>query len=210
MAAGNKLAGTVFFGVSVALAILGAGAIMAESEMTFINMPLFIFILLLVVGGIVFLMRKPLRRVWFIAGPEWLNLVIFDIILTAIAGGALLLINSLCADTSGFEETDVVVARKIVKTRHKTQTSGRRSYATGPAYHEYYLELSYPDGREMEIKPPYKMYKNASEGDSAYIKTGKGALFMRVCDPKTFRLKHPPRKHRKRMYGRRNQYDLPK
>ncbi|MDE5874323.1 MAG: hypothetical protein K2H15_01650 [Muribaculaceae bacterium] len=196
---GNKAGSTILFGVLTGLSILGAGAIMAESEMTFINIPLFLITLLVFGGGILFLCRKWVSRVSFFSAPLWVNIAFFDIVFAAIGGGGILLANSIGCDSSGFEEKEAVVERKITKTRHKTQTTGRRTYSSGAPYYEYYLEIRYPDGSRRELKPDYKIYKKASEGDTVCLKVGRGRLGMVVVDARTLRLKHPPHKRKGRV-----------
>lgn len=185
---------TVLFGVLTGIAICGAGAIMAESEITFINIWIFLFLLLIVGLGLGWLFRRTLLCLAWPSMPEWVNILFIGVIFTAIAGGGILLVNSLCGDSAKFEEREVVVERKIVKTRHRTQQSGRHTYSTGAPYHVYYLELKFPDGQKMEVQPPYKVYKQATKGDTAFIRAGRGALFLPVCDMKSLRLKHPHKK----------------
>lgn len=204
--AGSTAVSTILFGVLTGLAILGAGAIMAESEITFINIPFFLIILLVLFGGILFLCRRWIPRVSFFSAPVWINIAFLDIALTAIAGGGLLLVNSIGCDSSGFEEKEGIVERKIIKTRHKTQTTGRRTYSSGAPYHEYYLGILYPDGSRGELRPDYKLYQAASAGDTVCVKIGRGRLGMEVVDAKTLRLKHPPhkRKGRTKFFGTRS------
>ncbi|MDE6793452.1 MAG: hypothetical protein K2J48_10260 [Muribaculaceae bacterium] len=201
---GERAWNTFLFGVLTGMAILGAGAIMAESEITFINIWIFLFLLLLAGLGLGRLFRRTvLCRAWS-GMPEWVNMVFIAIVFTAITGGGILLVNSLCSDSGRMEEREVVVERKIIKTRHKTQTTGRHTYSSGAPYHVYYLELKFADGRKVEIQPPYKVYQKAEKGDTALIRVGRGALMMNVCDPKSLRLKHPPLKRKRFGFGHGN------
>lgn len=192
---------TVIFGVAIALAILGAGAIMVEREITFINMPLFLMTLFLIGAGMGFIIRGGLMKLSYLTVPDWVNISVFALLFTAVAGGAALLWNSFGADEKNMEEREVIVERKIIKTRHKTQTTGRHTYSTGAPYHVYYLELKFPDGRKMEIQPKYDVYKKSEKGDTALIRVGRGALMMNVCEPKSLRLKHPPLKRKRFGFG---------
>ncbi|MDE7108375.1 MAG: hypothetical protein K2O49_00190 [Muribaculaceae bacterium] len=193
---------TVVSGVAIALSILGAGAILVESEITLINIPLFVSILFIIGMGIGVILRHPLRKL-LPTLPLWLDAVIFAIFFASVAGGTLLLCNSLTADNSRFEETTVIVERKIIKTRHRGGSSGRRSYNPGTPYKVYYLEVLFPDGRKREIHPDYKVYQKAESGDSAYMKTGRGALGLQICEPKSLRLKHNKGHRKRHRYGLR-------
>ena len=199
---------TVLFGLLTGVAICGAGAIMAESEITFINIWIFLILLFMAGLGLGRLFRRTLLcRAWP-GMPEWVNILFIGIVFTAITGGGILLVNSLCGDSTKYEEREVVVERKIVKTRHRTQQSGRHSYSTGAPYHVYYLELKFADGREIEIQPSYKVYKQVAKGDTAFIRAGRGALFLPVCDVQSLRLKHPHKKKaRPRFYRHRRSRD---
>lgn len=191
---------SIVFGVAIALIILGAGALLAESEVTLVNIPAFLLILIIIGVGVGIIIRRMLERI-SPSTPVWVNAAVFAIFFASVTGGTALLFNSLAADKSCFEEMPVVIERKIIKTRHRGGSAGRRSYNPGTPYKVYYLELRFPDGRKREVHPDYKIYMKANKGDSAFIKVGRGALFLPVCDAASLRLKHPERGGRHRKFG---------
>lgn len=188
----------ILAGMSVGVLLLLLGGIAAELETTLVS-GLLLFGAIAAVGCATGIFVAPrLSRLTGI-GNRVVNYVGYVAAFTVAVGGTVLIVNDLAADTESFREEKAVVERRIVKTRHRSHRTGRHSYSSGTPYKVYYLEVRLPGGESIELQPAYKEYVKASEGDTATVRVGRGALGMKMVDPRTFRL--PKKKKARRRYG---------
>lgn len=95
-----------------------------------------------------------------------------------------------------------VVERLYTKTRHRTRRVGRRTYAQGPAYKVYFMDVEFGDDRTRSLEIKKKNYDDLSKGDTIGIRIKKGKLGITTFDPAHFDI---PQKKRAKKRNRADQ-----
>lgn len=135
----------------------------------------------------------------------YLNFPIHLVVATIVISAAFLMGNYFATDFSSLPEEKVIIENRLRETRYHTKRVSRRVYTRGAPYYVYYLEVSLPDGKPMEVYVEKSVYDKALAGDTATVRFGRGALSLPVINPRSLKLLHPRSKsksrHRCKFFG---------
>lgn len=122
-------------------------------------------------------------------GKFALNFPIHLVVFTIVISSALLMGNYYATDFDSLPEQEVVIEKRLRKTRYRTRRVSRRTYVRGVPYQVYYLQVSLPDGASKEFHVKKSVYDRTRSGDTATIRMGRGALSFLVLDANSLRLR---------------------
>lgn len=165
-----------------------------------------LFVIMLLAGGVWFLMNDTLLNQWFFWGVigfvslatgavlarRWeritrvsnfaVNLAIHVFVFALFLAFGTLVLNYATAGLDDAEPTEVSVEKKFTKTRYHSQRAGRRTYKRGTPYQVYFIGLDIPDFGERSFEIPRSVYNSVRTGDRATIKMARGCLGLEVVD----------------------------
>lgn len=118
-----------------------------------------------------------------------LNFPIHLVVFTIVISSALLMGNYFATDFDSLPEQEVVIEKRLRKTRYRTRRVSRRSYVRGAPYHVYYLQVSLPDGTPKEFYVKKSVYDKTRSGDTVTIRMGRGALSFPVLNANSLQLR---------------------
>lgn len=139
--------------------------------------PITICSVLAILSGLIF------WKIWTkVTGNDkfWINFICQLVFAEGLFFCAFFGVNRLFADDSNVWKERVVVEKKYMKERHRTQRVGRRTYTTGSKYYEYYYDVKFSDGKIKTMPATLRQYNHIRTGDSLTVNVEKGFLNIPV------------------------------
>ncbi len=124
-----------------------------------------------------------LWKIWKkVTGSEkfWINYICAVVFGEGLFLCAFFGVNVIFADSSHVWKERVVVEKKYMKERHRTQRVGRRTYTTGRKYYEYYYDIKFSDGKIKTKPASLKQFNRLHTGDSISVYMERGFLNLPV------------------------------
>ena len=109
-----------------------------------------------------------------------LNALCHTVCVSLFVGSLFLFVNYHLADPSSSREVTVIVLKKQIKEYKKSRRVGRRHYIPDGVRREYYLHVSFPDGKTETLHVSRATYNKAREGKPRQLLLQTGCFGLPV------------------------------